>query len=144
MQSSGDSCSPVNSAGSPEFICSGVDYELYVQMMAGVDPYAPGYTPAAPADSPIPTVPSFQFGSCPVIDEIQAQYGFYPIEVLEGSDPLEFIVRYPYPWDPSPRGFWDEWSMVIVESRFLDHLTWFEGEWHLVWGTFTGPVYREL
>ena len=52
MQSSGDSCSPVNSAGSPEYVCNGVDYELYVQMMEGDDPYAPGYTPAAPISSP--------------------------------------------------------------------------------------------
>ena len=97
-----------------------MDYDVYMQMMRGEDPYAPGYAPAAPTRSPVPVVSSFPFCSCPVIDEIEASYGFYPIEVLEGSDPLEFIVRYPYPWDPSPRDYWDEWSMKIEECRFLD------------------------
>ena len=144
MSSSVGSCSPVNSMGSPEYVCEGMDYDSYVQYLVGVDPYTSGYAPPVPVDSlvpdssPIPDVPT-NFS-----DEVQASFGFYPFEVLEGSNSLEFIIHYPYPWDPSPPEIWDEWSMRKVTCRFLDHITWFEGEWHLVWGEYTGPVYRMI
>ncbi|XP_031120871.1 uncharacterized protein LOC116024109 [Ipomoea triloba] len=93
----------------------------------------PGYAPLAPASSPVAdSFPFVQDGP-----DVQASYSFYPLEVLTGSDPLEFIVYYPYPWNPTSPEYWDEWSMVNTTSRFLDHFTWFEGEWHLVWGEFT-------
>ena len=113
-------------------------------MMEGEDPYTPGYAPEAPTTPETHVAPANPFYSCPVMDEIQAAYGFYPIEPLDGSDPIEFIVHYPYPWDPSPLDVGGEWMMVITTSRFLDHITWFEGEWHLVWGEYTGPVYHYL
>ena len=101
------------------------------------DPYVPGYTLLAPDDS-------FSLSSSLVslVDVHQARWGYYPIEVLPGSDPLEFIVHYPYLWDPTPPE--GEWSMVIVTDRSLDHLKWFEGEWHRVWGEFEIPVYRMI
>ena len=140
MESSVSSCSPTNSPSSSEDVGRGMDYDVFVQQMSGADPYAPGYAPTAPNSSP--AVDSV----LPIPDgpDVQATFGFYPIEVLVGSNPLEFIVYYPYPWDPSPPESWEEWSMVIVASRFLDHITWYEGEWHLVWGEFTGPTYLQI
>ena len=80
---------------------------------------------------------------CP-FDALQASYGFYPIEIVPDSRPLEFVVHYPYPWDPSPPDYHDEWMMYMSTCRFLDHIMWFEGDWHVVWGTYTGPVYHSL
>ena len=145
MSSSVGSCNPVNSEGSPEYVCQGTDYDIYVQLLAGIDPYTPGYAPLAPVSSPA-VDSSFPIpdSSASLSDDVQADFGFYPMEVLQGSNPLEFLVHYPYPWDPSPPEVWAEWSMMNVTSRFLDHITWFEGGWHLVWGMFTGPVYRQI
>ncbi|XP_031097230.1 uncharacterized protein LOC116001498 [Ipomoea triloba] len=128
MQSSVSSCSAANSPSSPVYECHGMDYDDYVQQMIGTNPYAPGYAPLAPASSPV--ADSFHFVQDGL--DVQASYGFYPFEVLTGSDPLEFIVYYPYPWNPGSPEYWDEWSMVNTTSHFLDHFTWFEGEWHLV------------
>ena len=159
MQSSVGSCSPGNSNSSSEFYLPLLGYEGHVQLLAGDDPYAPGYAPDPPA--PVYAPPSPQYSPPPAypttptrlpirssqpifLDGVQSRFGCYPVEVLEGSDPLEFVVFYPPPWDRSPSEHWGEWSMMNVPSYFLDHLTWFAGEWHLVWGTYTEPVYRLL
>ena len=140
MESSISSCSPTNSPSSSEDESRSLDYDAFVQQLIGEDPYAPGFVPTAPNGSPVVD------SDLPIPDgpDVQASFGFYPIEVLVGSDPLEFIVFYPYPWDPSPPEYYEEWSMVVVTSRFLDHITWYEGEWHLVWGEFTGPTYSQI
>ena len=152
MQSSVGSCSPMNSSSSSGFVFPILDYDDYKQFLLGDDPYAPGYVPVPPSPDykPAPTFPTspaitpIQNHLPSFLDRDQARYGLYPIEVLEGSNPLEFVVFYPYPWDPSPPEYIDEWSMMIEPCHFLDHITWFAGEWHLVWGTYTGPVYRSI
>ncbi|XP_031127569.1 uncharacterized protein LOC116029662, partial [Ipomoea triloba] len=107
-----------------------MDYDDYTQFLIGEDPYVPGYAPDPPAPpspqySPPPAYPSTP-SRIPVrnwqptfLDRAQARHGFYPIKVLEGSDPLEFVVFYPYPWDPSLSEYWDEWSMLTRNDRLV-------------------------
>ncbi|MEQ5220411.1 hypothetical protein ABN226_18665, partial [Morganella morganii] len=132
------------------------DFDDYTQYLVDDDPYAPGYAPDPPMLISIPdTIPAPDSPEIPVwipppveplcpFDALQASYGFYPIELVPGSNPPEFIVQYPYPWDPSPPEYLDEWMMTMDTCRFLDHMMWYEGEWREVWGTYTGPVYRSL
>ena len=150
MSSSEGSCSPANT---PDHVCPGPTFVgQTLHDTPDRDPYSPpdsqsspDYTPASPDYTPAtPVSPVNPYSFLDLVDESNAQYGYYPIELIPGSDPIKFIVRYPCPWDSDPRDFHGEWSMMLVECRFLDHIMWFEGEWHLVWGTYTTPVYRSL
>ena len=153
--SSRGSNSPPDSDPS-EFIFPIYDYEDYIQYLSDDDPYGPGYAPDPPVlldtpdVAPVPSSPDTPFWMPPPVlplcpfDEIQASYGLYPLELVPGSDPPEFVVHYPYPWDPSPPETYEEWMMIMNTCRFLDHMTWYDGKWCEVWGTYTGPVYYSL
>lgn len=110
------------------------------QHLIGDDSYTPGHAPFDPASSPVSN-PSIPYSLLAVIQDSR---DFYPIEPLEDSDPLEFVVRYPYVWDPYPCDLWSEGMLTVEECRFLDQFTWFEGEWHWVWGIYTRVVYYEF
>ena len=138
MQSSISSYSPENTDSSSDYSCHEMSYEDYIAEMEDSDPYAPGFTPEAPV---IPSNPS---SFLDYMDRVHASYGYYPLEMIPGSDPIEFIVYFPCPYDPSPPVYMDEWSMKYVTDRFLHQFMWFREEWHLVWASYTVPVYQSM
>ena len=133
-----------------------VDPDLMDYLRQG-DPYLRGFAPANPIASDYSSpeedssedpmwldpddTPSLDYPptTSPPEPEEPPQLSYYTLEVLEGTDPLEFYFYRP--WESIFPGNDSEWSVSFDISRFLDSFLWFEGEWHIIWEVRHGPVY---
>ncbi|XP_031111981.1 uncharacterized protein LOC116015955 [Ipomoea triloba] len=71
-----------------------MDYDMYVQFMESADPYAPDYAAPVPVNSLVSDSSPVPDGLANYSEEVQARFGFYPIEVLKGNQRVPSAVYY--------------------------------------------------